>query len=73
MKEYMKPKNAKIKFHGHTVTLADANDRKKTPEGVEIWIEQKPAGEIRPMASIPEGTLDTFKHCRPEIISIEWE
>lgn len=73
MKEYAKAKQIKVKFHGHVVTLADEDDRKTTPEGVEIWIQKKPAGAIRPMASVPEGTLETYKHCRPETISIEWD
>lgn len=72
-KQYAQVKNIKVTFHGHVVTLADGTDRKKTPEGVEIWIQYKPAGEIRPMADIPAGTLGKYKHCRPEIISIEWQ
>ena len=72
-KEYMKPKNAIVKFHGHIVILVDASDRQKTEEGVELWLQLRPAGEIRPMASIPDGTLETYKHCRPEIVSVEWE
>lgn len=71
-KAEMKAKNIKVKFNGHTVTLADESDRQKTSEGVEIWIQQKPANNIRPMADIPEGTLETFKHCRPSIVSVDW-
>jgi hypothetical protein len=54
------------------VTLANEEDRQKTSEGVEIWIEQKPGNEIRPMASIPEGTLEIYKYCRPVMIHIDW-
>lgn len=73
MKPRMIAKNIKVKFNGHTVTLPDENDRRKTPEGVEIWMQQQPANNIRPMASCPDGSLDKFKHCRPEIVSIDWE
>jgi hypothetical protein len=73
MKTYTKAKNIKIKFAGQVVTLKDESDRKKTSAGVEIWIQQQSAGNIRPMASIPDGTLEKYKHCRPEMISIQWE
>ena len=73
MKTRMKAKNIKVKFNGHKVTLPDENDRRKTSEGVEIWIQLQPGNNIRPMADIPEGTLEKYKHCRPEIISNDWE
>jgi hypothetical protein len=73
MTTYPKAKNIKIKFAGQVVTLKDENDRQKTRAGVELWIEQKPAGEFRPMATIPDGTLEKYKHDRPEIISQDWE
>lgn len=73
MKARLKAYEISVRFNGHTVTLADENDRRKTPDGVEIWIQQKPANNLRPMATIPDGTLDQFKHCRPEIISLRWE
>lgn len=72
MKPRVKATNLRVKFNGYTVTLADESDRRKTPEGVEIWIQQKPGNEIRPMASIPDGTLEKYKHCRPEIVSVQW-
>jgi len=71
-KQYMHPVNIKVRFHGHTVALADMSDRQTTAEGVQIWIQSQPAGCFRPMADIPEGTLDQFKHCRPKIIQNEW-
>ncbi len=73
MKARIRSTNIKVKFHSHIVTLTDENDRRKTPEGVEIWIQQKPGNEIRPMATIPDGTLETYKHCRPQIVSIDWD
>ena len=69
----IKATNIKVKFNHHTVTLTDENDRRKTPEGVEIYIQQKPGNDIRPMAVIPEGTLEKYKHCRPEIVSVQWQ
>ena len=70
--DYMDPVNIKVRFHGHTVTLADMNDRQTTPEGVQIWIQLQPAGWFRPMASLPVGTLDQFKRCRPQIVQNDW-
>jgi hypothetical protein len=58
VKTYTKAKNIKVKFAGQVVTLKDETDRKKTRDGVEIWIQQQSAGNIRPMASIPDGTLE---------------
>lgn len=72
MKPRMIAKNIKIKFHGHTITLPTEADRRKTPEGVEIWIQQKPGNEIRLMVDIPDGTLEKYKHCRPQIVSFNW-
>jgi hypothetical protein len=69
----MKATNIKVKFNGYTVTLTDETDRRKTPQGVEIYIQQQPANNIRPMAVIPDGTLEIYKHCRPEIVSVQWE
>ena len=73
MKKYPEAVNVKVKFNGCLVTLANSNDRRKTIEGVEIWLQRKPDGAVRPMATIPEGTLDKYKHCRPEIIKNDWD
>lgn len=72
MKHRKKASNIKISFHGHIVILKDENDRQTTPDGVEIWIQLKPANSIRPMAEIPARDLDIYKHCRPYIISLDW-
>jgi hypothetical protein len=61
MKPRMKAINIRVKFNGYTVTLPDETTG-KTPEWVEIWIQQ-PANNIRPMADVPTGTLDKYKHC----------
>jgi hypothetical protein len=71
-KQYQEPISIRVRFHGHVVTLADMNDRQTTPEGVQIWIQSQPAGCFRPMADIPEGTLEIYKHCRPQIIQNDW-
>lgn len=73
MKTRIKAKNIIVRFHGYTVILPDETDRRKTPEGVEIYMQFQPANNIRPMAAIPDGTLEKFKHCRPEVIDMEWE
>ena len=73
MKPRLKAKNIKVEFHGYTVKLTDENDRRTTPEGVEIWIQLQPANNIRPMAACPDGSLEKFKHSRPKIVSLDWE
>lgn len=70
---YPKVKKMKVVFDGHRVTLNGESDRKMIAGGVEIWIQRKPAGCVRPMATIPDGTLEQYKHCRPEWTEIEWE
>jgi hypothetical protein len=72
MKRNQKAINIKISFHGHTVTLADEYDRQTTPEGVTLWVKQGGANSIKPMASPPKGTLEIYKHSRPDIVSVEW-
>ena len=73
MKKYPEAINVKVLFNGCLMTLANSNDRQKTTEGVEIWLQKQPGGAVRPMASIPDGTLDKYKHCRPEIIEQDWD
>ena len=72
----MKPRtairNIKIRFHGHMVTLTDEADRRTTPEGVELWVRQIPHNGIKTMATIPSGTLETYKYFRPELVSCDW-
>lgn len=72
MKARMKAINIKVEFGRGVVTLADEDDRKTTSEGVEIYIEKLPANEMRPIAVIPDGTLEKFKHCRPQVLKITW-
>ena len=73
----MKPRtairNIKIRFHGHSVTLTDEADRRTTPEGVELWVQQLPHNGLKPMAAIPEGTLSRYMHMRPEFVSCDWD
>ena len=73
MKSRLVATKIKIKFAGKVITLIDENDRKKILDGVELWIQQQPANNIRPMATIPDGTLEKYKHCRPEILDMKWE
>ena len=71
-KRLQKAINIKIRFAGQVVTLADEYDRKTTNAGVQIWIKQKPSNEIQPQATIPDGTLNQYKHDRPEIVDVQW-
>jgi hypothetical protein len=67
------PTNIKIKFDKAIVILPTHDSRITTREGVELWLKPKPGSEYQPMASIPDGTLDQYKHCRPQILSCDWQ
>lgn len=71
MSRYL-PRNIKVKFASSVVTLENENSRVTTHEGVEIWLQGKPANNFRAMATIPDGTLERYKHCRPEILAVDW-
>lgn len=73
MKKRVRAINLIVEFNGHLVVLENEDDRQKTNEGVEIWIQKQPANSLRPMASIPAGTLEKYKHRRPHIIDMEWD
>lgn len=72
MKTYPKAINIRVKFAGQVVTLADETDRKKTKAGAELYVDRTPNGYLRPWATIPPGTLEIYKHDRPEIVSVQW-
>jgi len=63
--------NIKIKFGTEVVTLKNVNDRKTTREGVQLYIQERQA-DIRAWASIPDGTLEQYKHTKPVILSCDW-
>jgi len=69
----MKAKNIVVKFGRAVVVLSTQESRITTREGVELWIKQCPASEIKPMATIPVGTLEIYKHTRPVILRCDWE
>ena len=71
-KKYPEANNIKVRFGREVVLLDTADDRKRTAAGVVIWIKRKPGGEIQPMAQIPDGTLEQYKHFRPIIESLTW-
>jgi len=66
------PVNIKVKFGKAIVKLENHESRAKTAEGVEIYLKMRPANEVQPIAVIPDGTLDKYKHCRPVIIACDW-
>ena len=66
------PINIKVKFGNQTAFLENHTSRAKTAEGVEIYLKMRPANEVQAMADIPDGTLDKYMHCRPQIVSCEW-
>ena len=67
------PANIKVKFAGEIFHLKDHTSRPVSEKsGVEIWLQMRPANVVKPMANIPEGTLEKYKHARPEILSCEW-
>jgi hypothetical protein len=67
------PVNIKVKFGSAIVKLENHESHATTKEGVEIWLKMRPANEVQPMATIPDGTLEKYKHCRPKIISCDWK
>lgn len=67
------PVNIKVKFAGEIFHLENHESRPKSEKsGVVIWLKMRPANEVQPMAEIPDGTLDKYKHCRPQIVSCDW-
>jgi hypothetical protein len=66
------PVNIKVRFGSSVVKLSDHNSRATTKDGVEIYIKMRAASGAQPMATIPDGTLSKYMHCRPEIISCDW-
>jgi hypothetical protein len=66
------PVNIKVKFGSSVVKLKDHTSRATTKDGVEIYITMRAASRAQPMAVIPDGTLNKYMHCRPEIISCDW-
>jgi hypothetical protein len=66
------PVNIKVQFGKSVVKLETHESRAKTTEGVEIYLKMRPANEVQPIAVIPDGTLEQYKNCRPQIVSCEW-
>jgi hypothetical protein len=66
------PVNIKVKFGNEMFYLEQHTDRAKSEKsGVVIWGRMHgPA--FKPMAEIPDGTLEKYMHCRPEIIACDW-
>lgn len=67
------PVNIRVKFGNEYAFLKNAESIFVTQDGVKIWIKSRPGNNYQPMAEIPDGTLEKYKHCRPEIISCAWE
>jgi len=65
------PFNIKIRFAGEVVTLSDKDDRQTTPSGVTLHGRMR-GPEFQPLAEIPDGTLEKYKHERPKILSADW-
>lgn len=69
------PYNIKIRFAGAVVTIRNHDETieltGKCP-GVKLWMQHRAGNEWRPMATVPDGTLDRYMHERPEILSCDW-
>ena len=68
------PINIKMKFGSAVVTLPTYENRVETEkyDGVVLFVVKKPDGSWRAMAQIPDGTLETYKHFRLEILKCDW-
>ena len=71
MKQF--PINIKVKFAGEIFHLENHESRAASEKsGVVIYLKMRPANNFQPIAEIPNGTLEKYKHCRPEIVSCDW-
>jgi hypothetical protein len=66
-----KPVKIKVQFGKLNFLLADENDTQKR-DGVAIHMKKRPGGEYQPIATLDDGLFDKYKHCRPQVTSVDW-
>lgn len=62
----VKAVNIVIEFAGEKFFLADETCSALSMEtGVKVYLQLRASNSIQPIAEVPEGTLEKYKHYRP--------
>ncbi|HQF63880.1 MAG TPA: hypothetical protein PLT26_15375 [Anaerolineaceae bacterium] len=66
------PLDITVRFGFEVCVLAHPWEKRTLKSGVEIRMEERPGGNWKAWASIPEGTLEQHKWKKPIVIRAHW-